>query len=216
MSGQTTLTKVKGIAVRVFLPGDDPIACFNKAMAFMSPVVASHTRTQGNASSSGANNAAGQGRVIKCYNCQGERHMARQCTKPKRPRNSAWFKEKMLLVQAQEEGQTDDLDACDFDCDDISSAKAILMANLSSYDLDILFEVVQIVLWYLDSGCSKHMTGNRSQLINFVHKFLGTIRFGNDQIAKIMGYGDYQMGKVTISRVYYVEGLGHNLFFVGQ
>nr|GEZ89459.1 retrovirus-related Pol polyprotein from transposon TNT 1-94 [Tanacetum cinerariifolium] len=32
--------------------------------------------------------------------------------------------------------------------------------------------VVQIVLWYLDSGCSKHMTGDRSQLINFVHKFL--------------------------------------------
>ncbi|GJT22191.1 retrovirus-related pol polyprotein from transposon TNT 1-94 [Tanacetum coccineum] len=40
--------------------------------------------------------------------------------------------------------------------------------------------------------------------------------FGNDHIAKIIGYGDYQMGNVTISRVYYVEGLGHNLFFVGQ
>ncbi|GJV82767.1 retrovirus-related pol polyprotein from transposon TNT 1-94 [Tanacetum coccineum] len=40
--------------------------------------------------------------------------------------------------------------------------------------------------------------------------------FGNDHIAKIMGYGDFQMGNVTISRVYYVEGLGHNLFSVGQ
>ncbi|GJY11393.1 retrovirus-related pol polyprotein from transposon TNT 1-94 [Tanacetum coccineum] len=48
--------------------------------------------------------------------------------------------------------------------------------------------VVQIVLLYLDSECSKHMTGNHSQLINFVHKFLGIVRFGNDQIAKIMGY----------------------------
>ncbi|GJU32600.1 retrovirus-related pol polyprotein from transposon TNT 1-94 [Tanacetum coccineum] len=75
---------------------------------------------------------------------------------------------------------------------------------------------VQIVLWYLDFGCSKHMTGNRSQLTNFVNKFLGTANFGNDQIAKIMGYGDYQIGNVTISRVYYVEGLGHNLFSVGQ
>ncbi|GKD83923.1 retrovirus-related pol polyprotein from transposon TNT 1-94, partial [Tanacetum coccineum] len=54
--------------------------------------------------------------------------------------------------------------------------------------------VVQIVLWYLDSGCSKHMIGNRSQLMNFVSKFLGTVRFGNDQVAKIMGYGDYQLG----------------------
>ncbi|GJV66256.1 retrovirus-related pol polyprotein from transposon TNT 1-94 [Tanacetum coccineum] len=77
-------------------------------------------------------------------------------------------------------------------------------------------KVVQIVLWYLDSGCSKHMTGDRSQLTNFVSKFLGTVKFGNDQVAKIMGFGDYQIGNVTISRVYYVEGLGHNLFSVGQ
>nr|GEY18728.1 integrase, catalytic region, zinc finger, CCHC-type, peptidase aspartic, catalytic [Tanacetum cinerariifolium] len=76
--------------------------------------------------------------------------------------------------------------------------------------------VIQIVLWYLDSGCSKHMTEDRSQLINFVQKFLGTVKFGNDHVAKIMGYGDYQIGNVTISRVYYVEGLGHNLFSVGQ
>nr|GEU32374.1 reverse transcriptase domain-containing protein [Tanacetum cinerariifolium] len=77
-------------------------------------------------------------------------------------------------------------------------------------------QVVKIVLWYLDSGCSKHMTGNRSQLMNFVSKFMGTVRFGNDHIARIMGYGDYQMGNVNISRVYYVEGLGHNLFSVVQ
>ncbi|GJW33502.1 hypothetical protein Tco_0053534 [Tanacetum coccineum] len=44
----------------------------------------------------------------------------------------------------------------------------------------------------------------------------GTVRFGNDHITRIMGYGDYQLGNVTISRVYYVEGLGHNLFSVGQ
>ncbi|GKE13245.1 retrovirus-related pol polyprotein from transposon TNT 1-94 [Tanacetum coccineum] len=71
-------------------------------------------------------------------------------------------------------------------------------------------------LKYLDSSCSKHMIGDRSQLTNFVHKFLGTVKFGNDQVAKIMGYGDYHIGNVTISRVYYVEGLGHNLFSVGS
>ncbi|GJT92582.1 integrase, catalytic region, zinc finger, CCHC-type containing protein [Tanacetum coccineum] len=62
----------------------------------------------------------------------------------------------------------------------------------------------------------KHHTGDRSQLTNFVSKFLGTVKFGNDQVAKIMGFGDYQIGNVTISRVYYIEGLGHNLFSVGQ
>ncbi|GKD95751.1 retrovirus-related pol polyprotein from transposon TNT 1-94, partial [Tanacetum coccineum] len=77
-------------------------------------------------------------------------------------------------------------------------------------------KVVQIVLWYLDSSCSKHMTGDRSQLTNCVNKFLGTVKFENDHVAKILGYGDYQIGNFTISRVYYMEGLGHNLFFVGQ
>nr|GEV33040.1 integrase, catalytic region, zinc finger, CCHC-type, peptidase aspartic, catalytic [Tanacetum cinerariifolium] len=69
-------------------------------------------------------------------------------------------------------------------------------------------KVVQIVLWYLNFGCSKHMTEDCSQLTNFVSKFLGTVKFGNDHVAKIMGYGDYQIGDVTVSRVYYVEVLG--------
>ncbi|GJY91131.1 hypothetical protein Tco_0506327 [Tanacetum coccineum] len=47
-------------------------------------------------------------------------------------------------------------------------------------------------------------------------KFLGTVKFGNDQIAPILGYGDLVQGTITIKRVYYVEGLNHNLFSVGQ
>nr|GEV48375.1 integrase, catalytic region, zinc finger, CCHC-type, peptidase aspartic, catalytic [Tanacetum cinerariifolium] len=77
-------------------------------------------------------------------------------------------------------------------------------------------EVVQIVLWYLDSGCSKHMTGDRSRLMNFVKKFNGIVRFRNDHFGAIMGYEDYVIGNSVISRVYYVEGLGHNLFSVRQ
>ncbi|GKA51887.1 retrovirus-related pol polyprotein from transposon TNT 1-94 [Tanacetum coccineum] len=46
--------------------------------------------------------------------------------------------------------------------------------------------------------------------------FSGTVKFRNDHVAKILGYGDYHIGNVTISRVYYMEGLGHNLFSVGQ
>ncbi|GJS42659.1 retrovirus-related pol polyprotein from transposon TNT 1-94 [Tanacetum coccineum] len=80
----------------------------------------------------------------------------------------------------------------------------------------VLSQVVQIVLWYLDSGCSRHMTGDRARLINFVEKFIGTVRFGNDEYAAIIGYGDYKLGDTIISRVYYVEGLKHNLFSVGQ
>ncbi|GJT11279.1 retrovirus-related pol polyprotein from transposon TNT 1-94 [Tanacetum coccineum] len=56
-------------------------------------------------------------------------------------------------------------------------------------------EVVQIILWYLDSGYSKHMTRDRSWLKNFVKKFIGTVKFGNDHFGAIMGYGDYVIGE---------------------
>nr|GEX02965.1 retrotransposon protein, putative, unclassified [Tanacetum cinerariifolium] len=52
--------------------------------------------------------------------------------------------------------------------------------------------LVEIVLFIVDSRYSKHMTGNLKLLINFVEKFLGTVKFGNDQIVPILGYGDLQ------------------------
>nr|GEV23231.1 retrovirus-related Pol polyprotein from transposon TNT 1-94 [Tanacetum cinerariifolium] len=76
--------------------------------------------------------------------------------------------------------------------------------------------IVQICLWIIDSGCSKHMTGNSALLTNFVENFLGTVRLGNNDFAVIDGYGDVVIGSMTIKKVYYVEGLGHNLFSVGQ
>nr|GEX88722.1 hypothetical protein [Tanacetum cinerariifolium] len=75
-------------------------------------------------------------------------------------------------------------------------------------------KLVEIILFIVDSGFSKHMTGNLKLLTNFVEKFLGLVKFGNDQITPILGYGDLVQGSVTIKRVYYVEGLNHNLFAV--
>nr|GEZ25138.1 integrase, catalytic region, zinc finger, CCHC-type, peptidase aspartic, catalytic [Tanacetum cinerariifolium] len=46
--------------------------------------------------------------------------------------------------------------------------------------------------------------------------FMGTVRFGNDHVAAIMGFCDLQWGNILITKVYFVEGLGHNLFSVGQ
>ncbi|GJV65118.1 integrase, catalytic region, zinc finger, CCHC-type containing protein [Tanacetum coccineum] len=68
----------------------------------------------------------------------------------------------------------------------------------------------------VDSGCSKHITGDRSLLENFIEKFIGTACFGNDHFIAITGYGDYVQGNITVSHVYYVEGLRHNLFSVRQ
>nr|GFB36785.1 integrase, catalytic region, zinc finger, CCHC-type, peptidase aspartic, catalytic [Tanacetum cinerariifolium] len=77
-------------------------------------------------------------------------------------------------------------------------------------------KILQIYLWIINFGCSKHMIGNRTLLMNFLEKFLGTVRFGNNDFAVIAGYGDVVIGSMTIKKVYYVEGLGYNLFSVGQ
>nr|GEV08579.1 integrase, catalytic region, zinc finger, CCHC-type, peptidase aspartic, catalytic [Tanacetum cinerariifolium] len=76
--------------------------------------------------------------------------------------------------------------------------------------------IVQICLWIIDSRRSKHTTGNRALLTNFLEKFLGTVRFGNNDFAVIAGYGDVVIRLIKIKKVYYVEGLSHNLFSVGQ
>nr|GFC63483.1 hypothetical protein [Tanacetum cinerariifolium] len=46
-------------------------------------------------------NNSGKQRTVVCYNCKGEGHMSKQCTKPKRKRGEVWFKDKVLLVQDQ-------------------------------------------------------------------------------------------------------------------
>ncbi|GJX63895.1 hypothetical protein Tco_0296795 [Tanacetum coccineum] len=131
--------------VPVFSLGDDPIACINKAIAFLTVVASSRfpstnnqlrtssnprnqatiqdgrvivqqvqgrqgqsyssTGYKSNATSSRGNNASGQARFVKCYNFQGEAHMARQCTQPKRLRNAAWYKDKAMLAKDQEARQ---------------------------------------------------------------------------------------------------------------
>nr|GEU61046.1 hypothetical protein [Tanacetum cinerariifolium] len=88
--------------------------------------------------------------------------------------------------------------------------------NVKFDSQNVISKVIQICLWCVDSGCSKHMTGNLKLLINFVWKFLGTVRFENDHVAAILGFGDLQWGNILITRVYFVEELGHNLFSVGQ
>ncbi|GJX78098.1 retrovirus-related pol polyprotein from transposon TNT 1-94 [Tanacetum coccineum] len=78
----------------------------------------------------------------------------------------------------------------------------------------ILLQIVQLILFIVDSGCTKHMTGNLKLLCNFIERFLGTVRFGNDQFTLILGYKDLIQGNVTIKRksTCYVRDLqGNNL-----
>nr|GEV98408.1 retrovirus-related Pol polyprotein from transposon TNT 1-94 [Tanacetum cinerariifolium] len=84
----------------------------------------------------------GQQRVVKCFNCQREGHMARQCLKPKRKRDATWFKDKVLLVEAQGSGKVLNKEELSFLADPVvAEAKAVLMANFSSYESDVLSEI---------------------------------------------------------------------------
>nr|GEW87267.1 hypothetical protein [Tanacetum cinerariifolium] len=98
-----------GLMVLVFQKGDDPIDVINHMMSFLTAVVTSRQNFMSTGSSrpftSGSGRAPGKQRVIVCYNSKGEGHMSKQCTKPKRKRDAEWFKDKVLLVQAQANGQ---------------------------------------------------------------------------------------------------------------
>nr|GEU62941.1 ribonuclease H-like domain-containing protein [Tanacetum cinerariifolium] len=89
---------------------------------------------------SGSN--SGKQRTVICYNYKGEGHMSKQCIKPKKKQDDAWFKDKVLLMQAQANAyQADDLDVYDSDCDELNTAKVTLITNLSHYGSDVLAEV---------------------------------------------------------------------------
>ncbi|GKB98161.1 hypothetical protein Tco_0984298 [Tanacetum coccineum] len=123
-----------GIAVHVFKQGDDPIDDINKMMSFLSTIVTSCFPSTNN-------------QLINSSNPR------QQCPKPKRKGDATWFRDKVLLVEAQGNGKVlneeelkyladpDDLDAYDSDCDEISTTKAVLMANFSSSGSDVLSEV---------------------------------------------------------------------------
>ncbi|GJS07534.1 integrase, catalytic region, zinc finger, CCHC-type containing protein [Tanacetum coccineum] len=86
---------------------------------------------------------SGKQRTVICYNCKGEGHMSKQCTKPKRKRDDSWFKDKGLLTIITHNAgyQDNDLDAYDSDYDELNTAKVALMVNLSHYGSDALTEV---------------------------------------------------------------------------
>ncbi|GKA26379.1 retrovirus-related pol polyprotein from transposon TNT 1-94 [Tanacetum coccineum] len=125
---------------------------------------------RGNAIGTGVNrnvgtNITNQAKVVCCYNYQDEGHMARQCTKPKRPKNSEWFKEKMLLAQALEARVVLDEEQMAFlaDCDEAPSASSILMAKLFAYDSDILLEVPNLDTYQANNNVIDQNTTSTAQ-----------------------------------------------------
>ncbi|GJR43054.1 retrovirus-related pol polyprotein from transposon TNT 1-94 [Tanacetum coccineum] len=154
------------LVVPVFQKGDDPIDAINHMMTSsnprqqatiydgkvtVQPVQGRHTSyaagTTRKYTSGASGSNTGKPRTIICYNCKGEGHIAKQCTKPKRKRDETWFNDKVLLVQAQAGGQALTEEEIAFLADpglpDVQTSQTVITHNaayqaddLDAYDSD--------------------------------------------------------------------------------
>nr|GEZ48928.1 hypothetical protein [Tanacetum cinerariifolium] len=122
---------------------------------------------------SGQGEAQGKQRVITCYNCKGECHMSKQCTKPRRKRDAEWFKDKVLLVQAQANGQVLQEEELEFLANPStpeSSSNQIVVTNNAAYQADDLDAY--------DSECNEINSAKIALMSNLSH-------YGSDNLAEV-------------------------------
>nr|GEZ41917.1 hypothetical protein [Tanacetum cinerariifolium] len=166
-----------GLVVLVFQKGDDPIDAINHMMSFLTSVVTSRRQNSMTAGSSrpytsGSSGTSGKQRLIMCYNCKGEGHMFKQCTKPKRRRDEQWFKDKVLLVQAQANGQVLLEEELEFLADPgiaETSSTQYAVTNNAAYQADDLDAY--------DSDCDELNSAKIALMANLSH-------YGSDNLAE--------------------------------
>lgn len=83
--------------------------------------------------------------------------------------------------------------------------------------IQMALRVGSISRWYLDSGCSRDMTGNRSLFVNLEETQSGSVTFGDRNVAKIIVKGTIEiLGIPTLTNVLFVQGLKHNIICISQ
>ncbi|GJW27001.1 retrovirus-related pol polyprotein from transposon TNT 1-94 [Tanacetum coccineum] len=118
-------------------------------------------------------NNSGKQRIVTCYNCKGEGHMSKQCTKPRRKRDDSWFKDKVLLVQAQASGQILHEEELAFLADPgipEGQATQTVITHNAAYQADDLDAY--------DSDCDELNTAKVALMANLSH-------YGSDALAEV-------------------------------
>ncbi|GJV06985.1 retrovirus-related pol polyprotein from transposon TNT 1-94 [Tanacetum coccineum] len=116
---------------------------------------------------------SGKQRTVICYNCKGEGHMSKQCTKPKRKQDDSWFQDKVLLVQAQASGQILHEEELAFLADPgipEGQATQIVITHNAAYQADDLDAY--------DSDCDELNTAKVALIANLSH-------YGSDALAEV-------------------------------
>nr|GEU68932.1 hypothetical protein [Tanacetum cinerariifolium] len=120
--------------------------------------------------------ASGKQRASVCYNCKGEGHMSKQCTKPKRKRDAEWFKDKVLLVQAQANGQVLQEEELEFLADPGTSESS---CNQNVVTINAAYKADDLDAY--DSDCDELNSAKISLMENLSH-------YGSDKLAEAIGF----------------------------
>nr|GEV15933.1 hypothetical protein [Tanacetum cinerariifolium] len=151
-----------GLIVPVFQKGDDPIDAINHMISFVSAFVTSRSKWK----------QFRETKAVICYNYKREGHMSKQCTKPKRKRDESWFKDKVLLVQAQANGQILHEEELVFLVDP-GIAKAQTTQNVITHNAAYQADDLDAY----DSDCDKINTAKVALMANLSH-------YGSDDLAE--------------------------------
>nr|GEX52780.1 hypothetical protein [Tanacetum cinerariifolium] len=152
-----------------------PMATINNGRVTIQPIQGRKNFVSAGSSrpfTSGPGGAPGKQRVIVCYNSKGEGHMSKQCIKPKRKRDVEWFKDKVILVQAQAKGQVLQEEELEFLADPgtaESSSNQIVVTNNVAYQADDLDAY--------DSDCDEINSAKIALMANLSH-------YGSDNLAE--------------------------------
>nr|GEX89710.1 hypothetical protein [Tanacetum cinerariifolium] len=166
------------LVVLVFQKGDNPIDAINHMMSLFDFGCylpgRQNSMTDGSLRpyTSGSSGTSGKQRVIVCYNCKGEGHMSKQCTKPKRRIDEQWFKDKVLLVQAQANRQVlqeEELEFLADPCIAETSSTQYAITNNAAYQADDLDAY--------DSDCDELNSAKIALMMNLSH-------YGSDNLAE--------------------------------
>lgn len=161
----------------------------------------------------GRGRGRGRGRdksTVECYKCHRLGHFQNECPTWDEEANYADFDEtEEMLLMAYIEEEDEDIDAsCEAD------AEKMLMMH------DGKNENIRKRAWFLDSGCSNHMSGDRNLFSQMNEKFKHSVKLGNDKKMEVVGKGNVKLmlnsANYTISDVYYIPELKNNLLSLGQ
>ena len=168
---------------------------------------------------SGRGRGRGRGRTsfnkstVECYKCHKLGHFQNECPKWEEEANYADLdeSEEMLLMAFIEEMETDEIQQKE----EVNQvAVHSLMASSEKQ------ESLRRKVWFLDSGCSNHVSGDKRLFSTLDESFSHSVKLGNNKRMEVVGKGNLKLilngASYMISDVYYVPELKNNLLSLGQ